>query len=449
MLKTFTYSFFLLIFTFYGVFGQIPSPRVEITSDEIQPDGKLEINVFVVGSTYSVGEFPDIKGFKKENRTIKHSQIRINKKREDQHQISQMYTPEIFGKVTIPAFEILINQKSIGIDAKQITVLKKDEPQLAKDFEIEQVDFVVEISKKKVFVGEGLVLNINFYLSDKTTTQLQFPNNIGAQVEQFAKKIKPNDCLESRLDISNLAGKKILIKGESYTVYNLFEAVYYPLNDKDVVFPSLTLTMQKQKGGAFVDMTLNSKGQTIVVESLPDHPLKEKVPVGVFRFQEQLKDPAKQITGNSFEYRLIVEGEGNFGGVNIPKVSNNKQFDFFESNVVSRQTLGSPTGSKSVFYKIIPKESGEFEMSNYFSLIYFNTQKAQYDTLKSSKKVVVSGKSFFDNKEVKKDIYSDIENLKTDEKSYNFREIAKVFANFVVGLMILVYLYILKSKNKG
>jgi hypothetical protein len=207
--------------------------------------------------------------------------------------------------------------------------------------------------------------------------------------------------------------------------------------------------MQKQKGGAFVDMTLNSKGQTIVVESLPDHPLKEKVPVGVFRFQEQLKDPAKQITGNSFEYRLIVEGEGNFGGVNIPKVSNNKQFDFFESNVVSRQTLGSPTGSKSVFYKIIPKESGEFEMSNYFSLIYFNTQKAQYDTLKSSKKVVVSGKSFFDNKEVKKDIYSDIENLKTDEKSYNFREIAKVFANFVVGLMILVYLYILKSKNKG
>jgi hypothetical protein len=69
--------------------------------------------------------------------------------------------------------------------------------------------------------------------------------------------------------------------------------------------------------------------------------------------------------------------------------------------------------------------------------------------LKSSKKVLVSGKSYFDNEEVKKDIYSGIENLKTDEKSYNFREIAKVFANFVVGLMILVYLYILKSKNKG
>jgi hypothetical protein len=449
MLRTFTCTYFLLVFAFFGVLGQAPSPRVEITLDEIQPDGKLEINVFVIGLPYAVGDFPEIKGFKKENRTIKHSQVRVNKKREDQHQVSQIYTPEVFGKVTIPAFEILVNQKPILVEAKQITVLKKEEPQPEKDIEIEEVDFVVEVSKKKVFVGEGVMLNINFYLSDKTTTQLQFPNNIGAQVEQFAKKIKPNDCLESRLDISNLTGKKILIKGESYTVFNLFEAVYYPLNDKDIVFPSLTLTMQKERGAAYVDMILKSKNQSIVVESLPNHPLKEKVPVGIFRFQEQLKDATKQITGNSFEYRLTVEGEGNFGGVNIPKATNNRQFDFFESNVVSKQALGSSTGSKTVFYKIIPKESGEFEMSNYFSLIYFNTQKAQYDTLKSSKKVLVSGKSYFDNEEVKKDIYSGIENLKTDEKSYNFREIAKVFANFVVGLMILVYLYILKSKNKG
>jgi hypothetical protein len=82
-------------------------------------------------------------------------------------------------------------------------------------------------------------------------------------------------------------------------------------------------------------------------------------------------------------------------------------------------------------------------------LIYFNTALAKYDTLKSKRVVLVSGKALFDNKDVKKDIFSDIENLKTDEKSYNFREIAKVFANFVVGMMILVYLYILKSKNSG
>ena len=94
------------------------------------------------------------------------------------------------------------------------------------------------------------------------------------------KEIKPNDCLESRLNISNLVGKKILIKGESYTLYNLFEAIYYPLNDKDVQFPPLELRMQKQKGTSFADVALTSKGQTVVVDKLPEHPLKEKVPVG-------------------------------------------------------------------------------------------------------------------------------------------------------------------------
>lgn len=449
MLKALKYCQFLLVFVVFGVFGQNPSPRVEITPDEIQPDGKLEVHLYVVGTAYTVGEFPEIKGFKKENRTIKHSQVRINKKKEDQHQISQFYTPEVTGKVTIPAFEIFVNQKPVEVDAKQVTILKKEETKNEKDIEIEQVDFVVEISKKKVYVGEGFMLNINFYLSDKTTSQWQFPTNIGTQVEQFAKRIKPNDCLESRLNISNLVGKKLLINGESYTVYNLFEAIYYPLNDKDVQFPSLQLLMQKQKGTSFVDMTLKTKGQTVVVEKLPEHPLKEKVPVGVFRFSEQLKDEKKQFTGNSFEYRLTVEGEGNFSGVNIPKVENNKQFDFFETNTISRQTSGDLMGTKSVVYKIIPKEAGEFEMANYFGLIYFNTALSKYDTLKSKRVVLVSGKALYDNKDVKKDIFSDIENLKTDEKSYNFREIAKVFANFVVGLMILVYLYILKSKNKG
>jgi hypothetical protein len=449
MYKAFKYSYFLLIFAFLPGFSQNPAVRVEVSPEEIQPDGKLEVHVFVIGKQYAVGDFPDINGFKKESRSIKHSKVSVNQKREDHHQITQVYTPEVFGKITIPSFEIIVNQKPFVVEQKKINVLSDEEPKNERAIEIESADFVVELSKKKVFVGEGLMLNINFYLSDKTTSQWQFPSNIGAQVEQFAKKVKPNDCLESRLNISNLVGRKILIKGESFTVFNLFEAIYYPLNDKDVLFPSLTLTMQKQNGTSFLDMILKSKTQIVVVEKLPRHPLMEKVPVGIFKFTEQLKDEKKQFTGNSFEYRLTVEGEGNFSGVSIPKVENNKQFDFFETNTITKQNLGSLVGSKAVNYKIIPKEAGEFAMDNYFSLIYFNTALGKYDTLKSKRVVLVSGKALFDNKDVKKDIFSDIENLKTDEKSYNFREIAKVFANFVVGMMILVYLYILKSKNRG
>ena len=95
MLKALKYCQFLLVFLWvFGVFfGQNPPPRVEITPDEIQPDGKLEMHLYVVGTAYTVGEFPEIKGFKKENRIIKHSQVRINRKKKKTNIRYLSFTP--------------------------------------------------------------------------------------------------------------------------------------------------------------------------------------------------------------------------------------------------------------------------------------------------------------------------------------------------------------------
>jgi hypothetical protein len=80
----------------------------------------------------------------------------------------------------------------------------------------------------------------------------------------------------------------------------LFEAVYFPLNDKNFVIPSLSINMEKQKGNDFEGVSLKSKSQTIKVKALPEHPLKDKVPVGVFRFKEDLRNGNTHTTGNSF-----------------------------------------------------------------------------------------------------------------------------------------------------
>ena len=53
----------------------------------------------------------DIKGLKKGNRTIKHSQIRKNNKNVSVHQISQFYTAELPGKISVPAINIEVNGK--------------------------------------------------------------------------------------------------------------------------------------------------------------------------------------------------------------------------------------------------------------------------------------------------------------------------------------------------
>ena len=443
------FLFWFIIFISAHGFAQNQAVRVEVNPLEVSVDGQVGLHVFIIGSDYEVGDFPDIKGFKKGNKSVKHAKVVLNKKKQDQHQVSQYYIAETAGKITIPAIEILVNQKSIYFEGKVINVLNKNNGVVEKLIDVEEVDFVVESSKKEIFEGEGVKMNINFYVSDKTNIQWQFTNNIGSQIEDFAKKIKPKDCLESRHMISNLSGYKISIKGEGYTVYNLFEAVYFPLNDKNFTIPSLSINMEKQKGTDFEKVSLKSKSQTIKVKALPDHPLKDKVPVGVFRFKEDLRKGNTQTTGNSFEYALMVEGEGNFGAVNISQIESSKQFDFFESNITTKQNLGDLTGQKNIKYKIVPKEAGSFSFANYFSFVYFNTEKQSYDTLRSQKKIWVFGNDISNIKETKRDIYSGIENLKTDQKSYNFRNLAKVFANFVVGIMILIYLFILKSKNNG
>ncbi len=65
----------------------------------------------------------------------------------------------------------------------------------------------------------------------------------------------------------------------------------------------------------------------------------------------------------------------------------------------------------------------------------------------TKKSISVSGSTITTGTEVKKDIYWEIEKLKTDSQSFNFKKMAKYLANFLVAAMILVFLYILKKKN--
>ena len=83
--------FWFLVFISIGSFAQNQTVRVEINPLEVSIDGQISIHVFIIGNQYEVGEFPDIKGFKKGNKSIKHAKVVFNKKKEDQHQVSQNY----------------------------------------------------------------------------------------------------------------------------------------------------------------------------------------------------------------------------------------------------------------------------------------------------------------------------------------------------------------------
>jgi hypothetical protein len=445
-------SFKKILFLFFVfssfVYGQNLDPRITISNTEINlQDDQIIFSVTVnENEKYEVGEFPDLKGFKKGNRNIKHGTVLVKNKKVSSHQINQVYIPEFSGKITIPRFSIKVNNKETFFEGAIVTVLGETEKLVENLKNVDAVDLILNISKKEIYVGEGLSVRLGLYIAENTT-QLQFPDDISEQIEVISKKIKPKDCLESRQLITNIVGEQVVIDNKPFNFYKLFEAIYYPLNEQELIFPELSFKMINEKGNVNTDLVLKTKKSMVDVKELPNHPLKDKVPVGVLSFKETV-DNQKQYTGNSISYTLKIIGDANFNTINIGKIENIAQFDFFPKNSKIRQDFGKKAGFKEYNFKIVPKESGEFSLSNYFYLIYFNTDLEKYDTLRSEKILNISGESLKDNIIENKNIYFGLENIKTDEKSFSFKKNAKVLANFVVILMTMVFLYIIKTKNK-
>lgn len=451
MIKKFTPKFLIfiaIVLQFFVVKAQNSTVKVTINTDNLQTGKVLSIIVNIQNSDdYNCSEFPEIKGAIKATKAIKHNFITQNSKKIKQHAIIQDYVVNEKAKtIVVPKHEFIINEKNVELEGKTI-VIKKDKSEIELNHEIEDLDLTLEVNKSKIYLGEGFKVSLALYLSDKTTTSFQFPENISSQIESLARKIKPKDCLESRRVISNIIGKKVTINDKGYTYFNLFEAVYYPLNANNIYFESLVFNMKKQKGNSSEDYPLKTIGKSISVIQLPDHPLKEKLSIGIYKLEETLQNK-NQYTGESFEYKFKIVGEGNFKTLNIEKLGNYPEFDFFQTFQSVSQSLGSESGSKSYTFKVLPKDSGSYNFSNYFYFIYFNTLLGNYDTLSSKKNIVVLGESMRTSESLIKDIFYDISNLRTDTTDFNIKKTAIFIANFIVILLMIVLVFLYKNNNK-
>jgi hypothetical protein len=257
--------------------------------------------------------------------------------------------------------------------------------------------------KREVYVGEGFTTTLAFYVSESNRADMRF-FDLGNQLTDIIKKIKPDNCWEENFNIDNINGEPVEISGKGYTQYKIFQAAYYPLNTELINFPSVDLKLIKYKTaknpGYFgrnrqEDFeTFTSKAKQIEIKELPPHPLKNKVAIGNYRLYEDLAE-TDLTTGQSFSYTFNIQGEGNVSSIEAPVIAANEVFDFYEPNVTQniRRSSNTVRGTKSFDYYGIPNEPGQYRLADYLYWIYFNPSKDRYDTLKSSYVVNVSGTS--------------------------------------------------------
>jgi len=427
--------------------------KIEFGKKNLMIDEALVVNVIIKGSDKSViSNFPEIPGFTKADRKITHA-------KGQQHTIIQNYTPARDGTFRIPSFELTINGKVYESEPVTIIVTApKDDEDDEENNEVIGIEnmkdnafLALTIDKSTVYVSEGFRVSLAFYIAETNTMQIGFPDNLSAQVDAIAKKIKSPDCLEERINITNIVEEHRTIDDKKFLVYKFFEAIYFPLNNKPVVIPSVELKMeqQKRKSEEKEIIGFTNKPFTVNVLALPDHPLRDKVVAGDFNLVEQI-ETRKINTGKSFNYSFKIVGRGNFSTINVSSPVNDSFFDFYPPDVKEDHNRDFTLQEKEFRYRVVPKDSGQQALDKYFYWIYFNTKNKAYDTLKSRIKIKVLGKAINDKESGEsEDIFAGIDRLDTSLIQTNYQEVFKNISNFLIICMIMGCLYLFSWKRAG
>ena len=411
-----------------GFFPWLQAQEVQVTlgPDEVGENQAWTITVTVQNDRLkSYDNFPEIKGFRKRGQSTQSTTNIVNGQISSSQSVIMTYMPMAQGTVTIPSFSMKVNEKTVQVPGKTVKVGAPQRQQQrdpfsnffdrspADDFfgegETEFVDIkedaflALTTSKDEVYIGEGFNTTLSFFVSQDNRAPLQF-YELGRQLAEILKKVKPTNCWEENFNIENIDGESVKINGRDYTQYKVYQATFFPLNTEPINFPSVTLEMIKYKvakNPSFFGQNRKedfkkfyTKPKRVTVKELPPHPLKNSVAVGDYKLDERIRSKDLE-TGRSAAYNFNIYGEGNISAIAKPIVKSDDVFEFYEPNVrqdITRRN-NRVTGTKSFDYFVIPKEPGRYKLSNYFQWVFFNPREAKYDTLKSQMTVNVAGES--------------------------------------------------------
>jgi len=430
--------------------------------------------------------FPKIPGFKKHAlASVTSSNNKGNGQITTTDALIQNYYAEKEGTYVIKPFSIKVNGKVVESPGITVSVGPYDK-NLGEPSKITLDDFLdleknkeyvdiqddaflgLSANKNEVFVGEGVTVTLAFYVAATNKAILEFPPNLGNQLGDMLKKIRPAKSWEENFQIEEIAPVDVRINGKVYSQHKLYQATFYPLNNEPIIFPRVGLKMLKHqlpKGendpmslearlkAKKVDKLYYTLPKRIAVKELPPHPLRDQVPVGIFSLYEVV--PKKKIrTGASFEYGFRVWGEGNISAIRAPQINNNEHFSFYPPTInQSVQRVGQKvSGWKTFNFHSIPKEAGKYQLKNYFNWIYFNLNSQRYDTLKARTAIEVAGESLR-NAEISAanvgDFYDDINEESNHLSHNNFRQQVRYATNVLMVFMLAGMVFLIYWGYKG
>ncbi|QCR24717.1 BatD family protein [Pontibacter sp. SGAir0037] len=417
--------------------------------------------------------FPEIEGFKKSNKYSETQTIITGGKTTTILTVTQNYAALDEGTFELKPFSMKVNGQTVQSQGADIKILpmtnggtpgadtpdliaQQEESELAKG-PMEFVDeddnafLTLSTSKNEVFVGEGVGIALYFYLANEDQRLLDF-YDFQNQIAGIIRQLKQQNVWEEAFEMPEIIPENVTIEQKPYLRFKLYESVLYPINTEDIRFPQLSLRMIKYKVAKNPNLltedrqegfkTFYARERVIKVKELPPHPLRDIVPVGSYTLKESL--PKKRVKVNrSFTYLFQIEGEGNLSAIMYPNPTPPPMLELYPPDLrqdVTRRS-GHVRGAKSFVYTALAREPGEYNLNEVLEWVYFDPERATYDTLRATGIITVTGESDTDALILSRDLgsfYNIIENEDASLVSlHTFDEIRR-YTNIILAILLAV-----------
>jgi hypothetical protein len=343
---------------------------------------------------------------------------------------------------------------------------KQEKNQYASEISNDDLFVRTYLSKNKCYIGEQITLTQKVYsrVDLRGFQNVKFPpyNGFWSKQEDNQRQIN--------LQQENVNGVNYYV-AEYNTVY-LFPQRAGSLTIEPVELDCIVRRATKRQprnifeqffgAGGYEDVVVKVKSKPVKVEvkDLPvdNKPLGFTNAVGIYSCKVQVsKDIVK--ANDAINLKISLTGKGNISLLEPLKLNLPESFEVYDPKVnESINTNGGISGSKTFDYLIIPREKGEFVISD-LSFSYFDPEKKQYITLPSPdiKLTVLEGDGtaaeiITPNKMTIKEQENDIRYIKTGDlglsksKSHFFSSIAH-YAILIISFFAFILATILYKKH--
>jgi len=436
------------------------------------------ISVTIANSeTRPVLTFPDIPGFTKKGVRTTVTAPGVSGKTGSAQIMTQSYQARTDGRFVLTPFAITVNGEvlqSAGavllVRPSAVTPASTSLAAPATTLLNGSAFLLARVSRSVVYRGEGVGLTLSFFVADNYPYVLNF-TALDRQLQAIVKKIRPANVWEENRPITELNPMPVVVSGRKFREILLFQSVFYPLSARPLTLPAVTLNLSRPRpmigppSTEVETIAFSSKPLTVRVRALPDHPLRGQVAVGSFRLREEL-ERQRVGTGRSVRYGFTIEGAGNVAALSPPPAPDGTgQIDVFppEERHVVDHSGERVSGRKTFTYFIIPRQGGTIALADYFQWIYFDPQRARYDTLRPRLQLQVGGDNavaaaatavptktvanFGDTVSASgRSLYAGIDALDSAQQPISIPALVRVMANVLIVLMLLGMIFVFFKK---